>query len=409
MKKNNHQKTILITGATGFLGSYITRELFAAGFHLKLLVRKSVHEQAVERINEVFPSIETPEAMPDSLSDRMEIIEGDISQKHLGLDALNYSRLSDTVDEVFHCAAATKFHHESDDSLVQANVYGTENVLWFCLSDKIKRLHYISTAYVAGMRRDTVFEHELEKNQGFNNQYEKSKFDAEKFLRKFTAQYNIPATVYRPSIIIGDSRTGFTRNYDNMYVFGKGLHRLKNYELPRNKKDTRWGGRMNIGYSPSMRMPGDRDATINLVPIDYVTRAIVAISRQEQGRNRTFHIVNPSPPTLGELAEWMTCATGIHRIRVVPMSEFQIQPHTVKEKIFLKGTETFQPYMSGEPYFDSTNTKTFLSGTAIECPLITQELISHFVQYALDTHWGKKNILRKTDGSSIQHKGIKAV
>lgn len=192
----------------------------------------------------------------------------------------------------------------------------------------------MSTAYVAGTRRNTVFEHELEKNQTFNNNYEKSKFYAEKFLRQFIAQHNIPTTIYRPSIIIGDSRTGFTCNYDNMYVFGKGLDRLKNYEILKNNKGTRWSSRNNIGYSPSLRMPGDRYATINLVPVDYVTQAIVTISRQEQSINKTFHIVNPSPPTLGELAEWMTFATGIHRIRVVPMYEFQIQPHTLEEKVF---------------------------------------------------------------------------
>lgn len=403
------QKTILITGATGFLGSYITRELFEAGFHLKLLIRNSAHEQAKERISEIFPPMETTGSVCDTLSDRIEIIEGDISQKYLGMNAQNYSRLSDTVDEVFHCAAATKFYHGSDTSLVQTNVYGTEHLAWFCISHKMKRLHYMSTAYVAGTRSDTVFEYELEKNQTFNNHYEKSKFDAEKFLRQFIAQYNIPTTIYRPSIIIGDSRTGFTRNYDNLYVFGKGLHRLKNHEIQKNKKNTRWNSRNHIGYLPSLRMPGDRYATINLVPIDYVTHAIVAISRQEQSRNKTFHIVNPSPPTLGELAEWVTSATGTHRIRVVPMYEFQIQQHTLEEKIFLKGTETFRPYLSGEPYFDSTNTKTLLSGTAIECPLITQELITCFIQYALDTHWGKKKQIEGKEWSHKQSENIKAV
>ncbi|QQR65819.1 MAG: SDR family oxidoreductase [Candidatus Brocadia sp.] len=396
-------KTIFITGATGFLGSYITRELFEAGFHLKLLIRNSVNEQAKGRISEVFPSGKATGSVSDILSDRIEIIKGDISQKYLGLNAQTYSRLSDTVDEVFHCAAATNFYHGSDNTRVQTNVYGTKHLAWFCLSNKVKRLHYMSTAYVAGTRRNTVFEHELEKNQTFNNNYEKSKFYAEKFLRQFIAQHNIPTTIYRPSIIIGDSRTGFTCNYDNMYVFGKGLDRLKNYEILKNNKGTRWSSRNNIGYSPSLRMPGDRYATINLVPVDYVTQAIVTISRQEQSINKTFHIVNPSPPTLGELAEWMTFATGIHRIRVVPMYEFQIQPHTLEEKVFLKGTETFQPYMVGEPYFDPTNTKILLSGTAIECPLITQELINHLIQYTLDTHWGKK---KQIAGNKCSHKQV---
>jgi len=390
-------KTILITGATGFLGSYITRELFEAGFHLKLLIRNMANAQAKERISEIFPPFATAESVFDVLSDRIEIIDGDITEKYLGLNDQDYLRLSNTVDEVFHCAAATKFYNGSDNTLVHTNVYGTEHIVWFCLSNKPKRLHYISTAYVAGTRRDTVLEHELEKRQSFNNNYEKTKFDAERLLGQFTRQYNIPTTVYRPSIIVGDSKTGFTRNYDNIYVFGKGLSHLKNYEMRNNYKGTRCSSRNGIGHPTSLRIPGDKHGTINLVPVDYVTHAIVAISEQETSINKTFHIVNPSPPTLGELAEWMKVATGVHRVRIVPMYEFQIQPHTLQEKLFLKGTETFQPYMFGEPYFDPTNTRNLLSGTAVDCPLITQELINRFIQYAIDTNWGKKKQIEKKE------------
>ena len=121
-------KTILITGATGFLGSYITRELFEAGFHLKLLIRNTANVQAKERISEVFPSFETMGSVFDTLSDRIEIIDGDISQKYLGLNAQNYSRLSDTVDEIFHCDAATKFYDGPYNTLDYTNVNGTEHI-----------------------------------------------------------------------------------------------------------------------------------------------------------------------------------------------------------------------------------------------------------------------------------------
>lgn len=390
-------KTILITGATGFLGSYLTRELFEAGFHLKLLIRNSANIQAKERISEVFPSIASTESVFDTLSDRIEIIEGNVSQEYLGLNVKDYLRLSETVDEVFHCAAATKFYDGPDNTLDYTNVNGTKHIGWFCLSNKPKRFHYISTAYVAGTRRDTVFEHELEKRQTFRNNYEKSKFDAERMLIQFTSQYNIPTSIYRPSIIVGDSKNGFIHNYDNIYIFGKGLSHLKNYETRNNHKENRFHGGNGIGHSASLRIPGDKHGTINLVPVDYVTQAIIAISGQTNSINKTFHIVNPSPPTLGELAEWMEVATGFHRIKIVPLYEFQIRPHSVQEKLFLQGTDAFQPYMFGESYFDSTNTRNLLSGTAIECPLITQELINRFIQYAENTNWGKKKQIEKNN------------
>ena len=87
----------------------------------------------------------------------------------------------------------------------------------------------------------------------------------------------------------------------------------------------------------------------------------------------------------------MKLATGIHYVKIVPMHEFETLPHTLQERLFLQRTEAFQFYMFGEPYFDSTNTKHLLRGTGIECPLITQELINRFIQYGVDTHWGKKN------------------
>ncbi|MBV6519721.1 MAG: hypothetical protein DCC43_11675 [Candidatus Brocadia sp.] len=404
LRKNNNQKIILVTGATGFLGGCITRKLFEAGFHLKLLVRDSHQVKARERISEIIPSLRG--AKP--FSDRVELVDGDISHKYFGLNAKDYVRLSDMVDEVFHCAAATKFSYESDNMLVQTNVYGAEHVAWFCLSGKRKRLHHMSTAYVAGARRDTVFEHELEQNQIFNNNYEKSKFEAERLLQQFIARYRLPVTIYRPSIIVGDSMTGVTRNYDNVYVFGKGLHHLKNYEMRKNNRDTPGNNKKSAGYLSSLRIPGDKHATINLVPVDYVTQAIAAISGQEQSIHKTFQIVNPSPPTLGELAEWMSVATGIHRVRIVPRHEFQTQPETAEEAMYLKGTETFQPYMFGEPQFDSTNTRSMLSGTTIECPFITQESINRFIQYALSTNWGKKLPVTEKEWSPWHVESIKA-
>ena len=267
---------------------------------------------------------------------------------------------------------------------------GTENVVRFCYTEKIKRLHYISTAYVAGKRRDVVYEDELDKGQAFNNNYEKSKFDAEKILGQFVRQYDVPTTVYRPSIIVGNSRTGYTKNYDNIYIFGKRLYCLKNYKTQKSPENDSSISPKRIHQSSYLRIPGDKHGAINLIPVDYAARTIVAISRRDESINKIFHIVNPSPPTLGELAEWMEVATG-KRIKILPFYELQAQSYTIFEKLFLRGTEAFQPYLFGEPYFDSTNTKHLLSGAGIECPLITQELIHRFIQYGVDTHWGKKN------------------
>ena len=327
------QKTVLITGATGFLGSYITRELFDAGFYLKLLVRKTT-TSAKERLYEIFPATQIVNHGLKALLKRIEIIEGDISRNYLGLSARDYFKLADTVDEVFHCAETTKFRKVEGDTLTRINMLGTALISLFCIAKRPKRLHYISTAYVAGKRRGTVLEDELERGQSFNNDYERSKYEAERYLAVFLGQYRIPCTIYRPSIITGDTMTGYTRNCDNIYVFFRELNRLK--------------ARGMLNGNPFMtplRIQGDKYSTVNLVPVDYAARAIAAISMQAESINKTFHIVNPSPPTLGELAVWLMAVTGNHRIKVVPLHEFKMQPHTLEEQLFLRRMAIFQPYM----------------------------------------------------------------
>ncbi|MDO8141095.1 MAG: SDR family oxidoreductase [Candidatus Brocadiales bacterium] len=373
------QKSILITGATGFLGSYVARELFDAGFHLKLLVRKTT-TSAKERLYEIFPATRILSYGLKALLKRIEIIEGDSSRNYLGLSAREYFKLADTVDEVFHCAETTKLRKGEGDTLARINVLGTALISLFCITKRPKRLHYISTAYVAGNRRGTVLEGELERGQSFNNGYERSKYEAERYLAVFLGQYRIPCTIYRPSIITGDTITGYTRNCDNIYVFFRELNRLKARGMPRNGNS----------FMTPLRIPGDKYSTINLLPVDYAARAIAAISMQAESINKTFHIVNPSPPTLGELAVWLVAATGNNRIKIAPLHEFKMQPHTPEEQLFLRRTAIFQPYMFGEACFDSTNTRSLLSGTGIECPIVTDDLICKYNEYAVGMNWGRK-------------------
>jgi len=383
------RKTILITGATGFLGSYITRKLHEEGFQLILIIRGKDNVDAMERSFEIFAPYSTSNYEKGVLRDGIEIVEGDVSQRYFGLNAWDYLRLAETADEVFHCAAVIKFDNDSRDTLTRTNVIGTQHVARFCLTRKIKRLHYVSTAYVAGKRRGTAFESELEQSQEFNNNYERSKFDAERELLALNRQYQIPCTVYRPSIIIGDTSTGFTKNFDNIYVFGKYLCRLK--ELAMRNIQRKGAGTISSSYPVSLEIPGDKYGTINLVPVDYVASAIIAISMRRESINKTFHIVNPSPPTLGELAAWMMTATGFYGIRIAPVFTFQTHKQTLQEKAFLQRMGAFLPYLYGELCFDSSNTRDFLRGTGIECSMITGDHINMCMQYAMEVDWGRND------------------
>ncbi len=372
------QKTVLITGATGFLGGYIARELQDVGFRLKLLIKKPAVD-VQKTFSEIFPAGCIDKNELKALKSRVEIIPGDISEAYLGLRAKEYFKLADVVDEVFHCAATANFRKGENDTLFRLNVSGTALISLFCTTKKPKRLHYLSTAYVSGKRRGAVLEEELEKEQTFNNDYERSKYEAERYLAIFTNQYRLPCTIYRPGIITGDTITGYTKHCDNIYLFFRELDRLKTQgTLNRNP------------FASPLRIPGDKYSTVNLTPVDYVARAVTAIAMQKESINKTFHIVNPSPPTLGELAVWVTAATDNNRIKLASSHEFKTQPQSLEERQLLRRTAVYQPYMFGEACFDTTNTRRLLSGTGIECPIITDDLIHRFNNYTLRSHGCRK-------------------
>lgn len=182
------EKTVLVTGSTGFLGCAVTRRLLFSGYRLRLLIRKGGNRTLPKSfgwdgtIKEIIPGNQhneylqeqssmtegmagTDELFYDLFTSNVEIFEGDITSSNLGLEEKEYKRLCCEVDEVFHCAAATHFENQHVDELVTVNVKGTENMLQFADSGKQKRFHYVSTAYVAGRQNDIVYENDLESRE----------------------------------------------------------------------------------------------------------------------------------------------------------------------------------------------------------------------------------------------------
>ena len=267
---------------------------------------------------------------------------------------------------------------------------GTENVVRFCYTEKIKRLHYISTAYVAGKRRDVVYEDELDKGQAFNNNYEKSKFDAEKILDNLSDNMIFQQLFIGRALLWAIPGLVIQKITITFIFLARGFTASKITKRKKSPENDSSISPKRIHQSSYLRIPGDKHGAINLIPVDYAARTIVAISRRDESINKIFHIVNPSPPTLGELAEWMEVATG-KRIKILPFYELQAQSYTIFEKLFLRVLKPFNHICLENLILIPQTPKHLLSGAGIECPLITQELIHRFIQYGVDTHWGKKN------------------
>jgi thioester reductase-like protein len=253
-------RTLLLTGYPGFLAGRLVPGLLAADPELRIVAL--VQPSLVARARALAPP------------PRVEIVAGDITDRRLGLTDLAYDRLARSVSVVYHLAALYDLAVGAEPA-ERVNVGGTQHVLDFCRSaTALQRHHYVSTAYVAGLRSGRVLESELAEGQTFKNHYESTKFAAEVLVR--ASMDDLPTTVYRPAIVVGDSRTGETPKFDGPYFLLRAL------AAPLGPV------RMQVGHG---------EAPFNVVPVDFVIDALVAGAQDPEAAGRTLHLVDPEPIT----------------------------------------------------------------------------------------------------------------
>ncbi len=263
-------RILFLTGFPGFIGRRLTKALLAADPDATVVAL--VEEKQLDRARECAQAID---------AERIELLTGDISREDLGLQPSERERLQREVVQVFHLAAIYNLAVPLDIA-EKVNVAGTGNVLELCARcERLERLNYVSTAYVAGDRTGAVYEHELVLGQGFKNHYESTKFQAEVWVQ--IRMRDIPTTIYRPAIVVGDSRTGETEKFDGPYYMLRTIARAA--ERP--------------GPIPQI---GSEDSPFNVVPVDFIVSAIVAASGDEEARGEVLHLVDPEPISAAELA-----------------------------------------------------------------------------------------------------------
>jgi thioester reductase-like protein len=254
---------VLLTGYPGFIGRRLADRLVEDGARVAALVEPRMAAAARA-----------------ASGGRVEVLEGDIAQRRLGLADADWERLTAEVQHVFHLAAVYDLGVPLE--LAQrVNVDGTGNVLELCSAcERLERLNYVSTAFVAGLRRGVVYEHELTLGQDFKNHYESTKCQAEVWVRQELER--VPTTIYRPAIVVGDSRTGETQKFDGPYFMLRVISYCERHGLP-------------------IPQFGRSNAPFNVVPVDFVLEAMLAGAREPGALGQTFHLVDPEPVTAVEL------------------------------------------------------------------------------------------------------------
>ena len=366
---------ILLTGATGQLGRYLLREVLAWGHSVAVLVRDE-HTTAVERVRELHNDIS------DSLGRRLPtptVVSGNLRAAGLGLGTADTNWLSQHCGNVVHAAASVSFRSTADGEPWETNTEGTRRLLELCGKLGIQDFHHISTAFVCGEHPEPVFETEHSSEQVFRNEYERSKHAAEALVRE---QRSIRATIYRPSVIVGDSQTGYTQTYQGIYRFLELADRLAQSEKGVRKRML------------PLRLPFTGDEQRNLVPVDWVAQAIVRLMCQTGSTGATYHLTTPNPTTVRDITEVAIAELDLEGVVLAgsaPSDAGEL------ERAFLDGLREYWPYLGSDPAFDCRNTQTALP--RFPTPRVDRHAVRKLIRFAIRNRWGRNPRSGRASGS----------
>jgi thioester reductase-like protein len=361
---------ILLTGATGFLGSFLLSELLRhTRAEIYCLVRAPNVAEGQRRIR---GSLEAYALWDEERSSRIVPLAGDLSEPLLGLGAERFEELAHEIEAIYHNGASVNWVYPYE-ALKPTNVLGTQEVLRLASRHGTKPVHFVSTLGVfplvgrsdAGVVRE---DDDLDHGGSLYNGYTQTKWVAEKLVEIARAR-GLPVSVYRPSLIAGDSRTGAWNSDDFTCKMIKS-----------------WVG---LGNVPAV------NTEMNLVPVDYVSRAIVRLSLQEGSLGKRFHLANPQPVKVDELVSWIE-AFG-YPLKRIPYDGWRTELLNPAKGLREDAMYSLAPLLSMSaaiegpkmvraiPEFDRRNTTADLASTEISCPPVDAGTFEKYLVYLVRT------------------------
>jgi len=371
--------TVFLTGGTGFLGSYLARELLKQGNRLVFLARSRGNASASQRVDNLLTFLD-PQAK--DFKDAYSVVTGDVTKDHFGLVPDEYQRLINYgIDEVWHVAGSDSFSEKVREKTFCTNVIGMERVLDFNNHTCPKQFHFVSTAYVCGNTQGAFNEDILDCGQRFHNPYEETKFIAEQKSRAWSVANPRTVTfIYRPSIVVGESTTGKTTRFSGYYTYMRTYHVIKkmferNNEIPRDAN-----GRVVL----PLQVAGTHESDLNIVTIDYITDMTMRI--RSKGKGGGYHLTDSRPASYGywlEVGTQIIGFSGITARNQTQRNNGDIMLQQIESQIS-KSITDYLPYFTYQPMFDKANVKAVLGDQYYEHPTVTPDLIETLLKYAVE-------------------------
>lgn len=356
--------TLLLTGATGFLGAFLCRELLRqTSANVLCLARAESTEDAGQRIEKNLRRYGCWDA---EVAARLLPLPGDLSQPRLGLSDDAWDELGEAVDGIYHAAAWVNFARPYR-SLKQTNVGGTEEILRLAVHRRLKPLHHVSTlAVLAGaiVRGDTVVPEDgpLPPAEGHDTGYSQSKWVAEGVI-DLARQRGVPAAIYRPGMVLGDSQNGASNEDDYLTKMIEGCVRF--------------------GLAPL------RDYPLAVATADYVAAALVHLSLSPDSLGKNYHLIDPEPLPWNRMFEQIR-ANG-YDVESVPYERWrrELQERVQEDDGAL---ESLLGLLSSEgdramPDFEVHNVLRGLEGSNVVRPQLDNEQMGVFLQFFVQRGW----------------------
>lgn len=357
---------VLVTGATGFIGRELARQLLSAGRPIIALARERSGVSALERVAESLGS------RPDGR--RLDVVAHDLG--HGSPDASTVARLRDEVEAVIHCAGDTAFVPGDASTFRAGHVEGPVALLSALAGGRLRRWTQVSTAFVCGARSGRVREDQGDVGQTFRNAYERVKLDAERDMRAAGAGAGIEVVVVRPSIVVGvapPTAGGIPSGL--FFEFIRLLGAL---------------ARMARGTPVALRIPGRPRAPFNIVPVEYVTSATLALADHPDAADRVCHLVVSDAPSQQAMLAMITERLGVAGLRVVEGPLLDASP---MESRLARMMAPYRPYLDQDVTFDDSTARVLLDACGVPRATLDAAAVHRLIDMAVSSPPGGRTTM----------------